>query len=284
MNWAKDDATDKRMRAAHERAAARFGLVCTGPAAWGYLGRTIGRRATDSWLRVASVPVDRATRPPGEGIVGAAQLVPETVPRARLVSVWDWTEPGHAYQADVTQYVSAAVIAPVRPDLDRNPDLTDQWWADLRAALADLATVDAPNIRIRDTWIDKAFPVFLGIPAPGRIERQTGHADLHWGNLTSDPLTLLDWERWGRVPIGYDPGTLHAFSLRVPEVAERIRTEFSHVLDTPAGRIGELVALAEMLQAVARGWYSALAPQLADRAYELTGVRPPEPESAELTP
>lgn len=103
----------------------------------------------------------------------------------------------------------------------------------------------------------------------------TGHADLHWGNLTGPPLTLLDWERWGRVPVGYDFGMLHANSLLVPDVAARIRSEFAPVLDTPAGRIGELAALAEMLQAVARGWYAELAPLLADRAVELTGVRPP---------
>jgi len=37
----------------------------------------------------------------------------------------------------------------------------------------------------------------------------------------------------------------------------------------------ELAALAEMLQAVARGFYSGLAPRLLVRTEELTGVRPP---------
>jgi len=282
MNWPEDDETETRMRTAHDQAASRLGLVCAGPAAWGYLGRTIGRRAGDTWLRVASVPVDRPSRLPGEGIIGAAQVVPESVPRARLISVLDWNEPGYAYQADLSQFIDAPVIAPQRPDLDRDPGLPDQWWAELRLALAELASVDTPTIRGRDGWIAKAFPTFLGVPAPERIERETGHADLHWGNLTADPLTLLDWERWGRVPVGYDPGLLHAHSLRVPAVAARIRAEYAHVLDTPTGRTGELVALAEMLQAVARGWYPELAPHLAARAHELTGTRPPEPRNAEL--
>ena len=247
----------------------------------GYLGRTIGRRADDSWLRVSSVPVGKLNRLAGEGVVAAAQLVPESVPRARLISVLDWAEPGYAYQADLTQYIGAAVVAPERPDLDRDPGLTDQWWAELRRALAELATVETPTVRGRDGWIAEAFPRFLGIPAPERIHRETGHADLRWGNLTADPLVLLDWERWGRVPVGYDPGLLHAHSLRVPAIAARIRAEFAHVLGTPAGRTGELVALAELLQAVARGWYPELAPHLADRAHELTGVRPPEPEAVQ---
>lgn len=56
--------------------------------------------------------------------------------------------------------------------------------------------------------------------------------------------------------------------------AARIRTEFADVLDTPAGRIGEQVALAEMLQAVGRGWYRELAPLLRQCAEELTGILP----------
>lgn len=73
---------------------------------------------------------------------------------------------------------------------------------------------------------------------------------------------------------------LYVNSLRVPTVAGRIRVEFAHVLDTPAGRIGEQIALAEMLQAVGRGWYVELAPLLRQRAEQLTGVRSPAGEDA----
>ncbi|MFJ5718451.1 hypothetical protein [Streptomyces sp. NPDC093149] len=65
-------------------------------------------------------------------------------------------------------------------------------------------------------------------------------------------------------------------------MAIRIRTQFADVLDTPAGRIGELAALAEMLQAVTRGFYTELAPHLLARAEELTGVRPPVAAAAEV--
>ncbi|MFI2032863.1 hypothetical protein [Streptomyces buecherae] len=68
---------------------------------------------------------------------------------------------------------------------------------------------------------------------------------------------------------------LYVNSLRVPAVADRIRAEFAHVLDTPAGRIGEKIALAETLQAVGRGWYVELTPLLRRRAEDLTGVRSP---------
>lgn len=51
---------------------------------------------------------------------------------------------------------------------------------------------------------------------------------------------------------------------------DRMRREFAHVLDTDSGRTGELVALAQLLQACSRGVHPALAPLNARRAEELT--------------
>lgn len=48
-------------------------------------------------------------------------------------------------------------------------------------------------------------------------------------------------------------------------------------------RFGSIAALAEMLQAVARGWYPDLAPRLVARAEALTGVRPPVPVHSEVS-
>ncbi|WP_405681498.1 hypothetical protein [Streptomyces sp. NBC_01238] len=40
--------------------------------------------------------------------------------------------------------------------------------------------MDGAKETVRDEWIERAFPQFLGIPAPSKIERVTGHGDLHW--------------------------------------------------------------------------------------------------------
>ncbi|GAA2255067.1 hypothetical protein GCM10010430_43540 [Kitasatospora cystarginea] len=282
MYWPADEATRVRMEAAHATAAALLGLTCTGAPVWGFLGCTIGQRAGDRWLRVASTTSANAARPAGEGIAGAAALLSDDIPRPRLHDVLDWPEEAHAYQADVVDYVPHPVVSPGRPDLARDPDLPDDWWNALRTALSWQGHADGARSTVRDSWIERAFPQFLGVPAPTAIERVTGHGDLHWGNLTGPPLMILDWERWGLVPVGFDPGLFHANSLLLPDIAARIRSEFAPVLDTPAGRIGELAALAEMLQAVARGWYPELAPLLADRARELTGVEPPVLAAAEF--
>ncbi|MFB6603597.1 hypothetical protein ACFCXR_21990 [Streptomyces noursei] len=266
------------MTQAHERAAQALGVACPGPAAWGWEGRTIGRPCGTTWLRVAAGP-DRPDRDPaGHGIATAEQLLPDDVPRPRLHALTEWTQDGYRYEAELITRITTPVISPDRPDIDHDPKLPEHWWTGLRRALDTIAKTDqAPRTTIRESWIERNFPRYLGISAPATVARVTGHADIQWANLTGDPLTLLDWERWGAVPVGYDAGVLIANSLRVPALAERARAEFADILSTPAGRIGELIALAEMLQAVGRGWYPELAPLLAERAAHLTGVRPPTP-------
>ncbi|MGW6821787.1 hypothetical protein [Streptomyces sp. NPDC055005] len=90
----------------------------------------------------------------------------------------------------------------------------------------------------------------------------------------------MDWERWGSVPVGFDAGLLHVYSLRVPAVAACVRDEFADTLATPAGRIGELAALCELLQSVARREYADIAEPLMNRAEALTGRRLPVPPPA----
>ncbi len=278
MQSPPDEPTRIRMEAAHSTAATLMDLTCTGSPAWGFAGYTIGRRAGDRWLRVATS--GRARRE-GEGIVGAEALVPDDVPRPRLHGILDWADGGHGYRADLIDYITDPVVSS-RPDLVTDPGIPDTWWQALRTATERLSAAETTKITVRDAWIRAAFPQYLGIPAPEKVERAAGHGDYHWGNLTGPTLTILDWERWGLVPVGFDPGMLHANSLFVPAVAARIRHEFAAVLNSADGRIGELVAIAEMLQAVARGWYPELAVPLAERARELTGVTPPRGAAPEL--
>ncbi|WP_328966243.1 hypothetical protein [Streptomyces virginiae] len=273
-----DDPTRERMQAAHAEALHRLGLHTSGPYAWGWNARTISSLAsTDHWLRIEATPDDRAAaRELDEGISGAENL-PDAVPRPRLHATTTWTKDAWTYTADLLTHIPHPVISPHTPELRADPGLDDRWWTELRGALDALATVPTGRETVRTLWMRRTFPLFLGVDAPDRIERETGHGDLHWANLTGTPLTVMDWERWGSVPAGFDAGLLHAYSQRVPAVAARVRAEFAHVLDTPTGRIGELAALCEMLQSVARGEYTEIAPALMHRAEALTGRRLPVP-------
>ncbi|MFI0928668.1 hypothetical protein ACH4TP_32920 [Streptomyces sp. NPDC021012] len=263
------------MRHAHAAAAQQFQVPASGPEVWGWQGRTLGRRAGDCWLRVVSAAVDKAGGRLWEGTATADTHVPRSVPRPRLRGVLDWTSGDVAYRAELTEYVPVPPVTHGTPALDQDTALPDSWWTELRSALGVLATVPTDRESVRQNWVDRNFRRFLGID-PVRIrETTTGHADLHWANLTRAPLVLLDWENWGRLPVSYDPGLLRAYSLTVPAVAARVRHEFAHVLDTSAGRAGELVALGQLLQACSRGVHPHLAPLVARWAGHLTGTPVP---------
>lgn len=264
------------MRQAHRSAAQAFLMpAASGPESWGWQGRTISRRVGDRWLRVVSQPLNKATGRLWDGAAAADASLPRTIPRPRLLDVIDWTAGGHRYRAELSELVPWPVLQRGGPVLEREADLPDVWWTELRAALTTLATVSTDRVSVRQGWIDRNFATYLGIPPIQITAWVTGHADLHWANLCADHLAVLDWESWGAVPAGYDTGLLHAYSLTAPVTAARIRRTFAHILETPAGRTGELVALAQLLQVAARGGHPELVPQLARRAEQLTGAPVP---------
>ncbi|MER5984228.1 hypothetical protein [Streptomyces sp. NPDC001787] len=267
----------ERMRRAHAAAAQQLQVSASGPEVWGWQGRTLGRRAGDCWLRIVSAEVDKAGGRLWEGTATADTHVPRSVPRPRLRGVLDWTFRDAAFRAELTEYVSVPPVTSGTPALDQDIALPDSWWAELKSALGALATVPTCRESVRQNWVDRNLRRFLGID-PVRIrETTTGHADLHWANLTRAPLVLLDWENWGRLPVGYDLGLLHAYSLAAPATAARLRHEFADVLDTDAGRTGELIALGQLLQACSRGVHPHLAPLIARQAEHLTGMPVPTP-------
>ncbi|MFF7443274.1 hypothetical protein [Streptomyces sp. NPDC008122] len=272
---AAEDAA--RMRRALTTAARGLQVTPVGPEVWGWQGRTLGRRAGTSWLRVVSAPSEKAGGRLWEGTALADTAVPRSVPRPRLRNFLDWTDGPCSYRAELTELITTQAVVAGSPVLDRDPGLPDSWWRDLRAATHALAAVPTGREAVRQAWIDRNFRTFLGIDPPQISGHTTGHADLHWANLAAPTLIIFDWEGWGRMPVGYDPGLLHAYSLTVPAVAARVRREFADVLDTPAGRDGELVALGQLLQACARGVHPHLAPLVARRAEHLTGVPVPTP-------
>ncbi|MFF2653513.1 phosphotransferase [Streptomyces sp. NPDC058045] len=270
-----DTATRDRMCTEHEHAAALLGVTCTGPETWGWEGRTLGRRAGGTWLRLLSVDTGKEGGKLWEGTAAAERLIPAGIPRPRLAAMRDWASDGHTYRAELTAYVTQPVLQTGGPVLDREPELSRTWWSDLRRTLHQVAAVPTDREAVRQEWIVRSFPRFLGIPAPTVIEWVTAHGDLHWGNLTGEPLAVLDWETWGRAPYGYDIGLLHTYALAQSATSARIRSEFADVLTSRAGRIGELVALAELLQVAERGGHPELAPLLAERAEQLTGCTLP---------
>ncbi|MER5632204.1 hypothetical protein [Streptomyces nitrosporeus] len=98
------------------------------------------------------------------------------------------------------------------------------------------------------------MPRFLGPDAPTEPPSwTTAHGDVQWSNLAGPTLQILDWERWGRAPEGYDAAVLYVSSLAVPALAKRVLDTFSTVLNSPSGRFSQLYAASEFIQGFERG-------------------------------
>ncbi|MDT0326975.1 phosphotransferase [Nocardiopsis lambiniae] len=221
-------------------------------------GRTLGGpvmvQGIQGWLRVMAAP--RAGGKIWEGANLADVLLPEEVPRPALLGDLSWSdENGLVFQAHLWERLYGEALSPT-PNLDIPILVTDQWWNDLLTALDHLHRIPAPIGRqvMTQDYINR-IPRF--IPAlHGRdltVERwETSHGDLHWANLTTDPLQIIDWEGWGSAPAGYDAAVLHAYALNEPATAARVREVFADVLDTPGGRLAQWVICAEIIQAADR--------------------------------
>ncbi|MFI6578392.1 phosphotransferase [Nocardiopsis sp. NPDC050513] len=221
-------------------------------------GRTLGGpvivKDVQGWLRVTVVP--RAGGKIWEGTNLADVLLPEEIPRPALLG--DLTgndENGLVFQVHLWERLQGEAVS-LTPNLDTPIWVTDRWWNDLRTALDHLHRAPTPSGRrvVTQDYIDR-IPRF--IPAlQGRdltVERwETSHGDLHWANLTTDPLQIIDWEGWGSAPAGYDAAVLHAYALTEPQTAARVHEVFADMLDTPSGRLAQWVICAEIIQAADR--------------------------------
>lgn len=256
-----DPAVRERMHAAFAAAATR--LDCTPDTrlatAWGHNGRTLGapvNASSRAWLRVMEAPADKAGGKLWTGTAQADMALPAAIPRPRLLRSADWTRDGYAYRAELSTYVSAPVCSR-SPDLTQHLALPDTWWSQLRHAIDAITTTPAPQDRqpvITQTYVHRAIPRYLGDTGADTTVRRwsLAHGDLHWANLTSPELTILDWEGFGPAPYGFDAAHLHAYTLPIPELAGKVRETFTDILATPEGRLAELTVAAILLQAAAR--------------------------------
>ncbi|MFB7533848.1 hypothetical protein ACFC0C_37670 [Streptomyces sp. NPDC056178] len=262
------------MRVQHERAARALKMTCTGGEPfWGWDGRTLGRAGTTAtgqrvWLRMTSAPTDKAHGKLWEGAETAQQAFADLGGhRPALLAIHDATGDGTAYRAELSDHLDQPVISG-DPILRDRLELPDGWWPALEGALEKVAAATTDRVAVRQEYIDRAVPTFLGIPAPPVTHWSTVHGDLHWANLTAPELRLLDWEAWGQGPWGYDQATLYAYSLLRPGVADRVRDAFPF-LGTTQTHAAEAVVCAELLQTVSRGTNLELAGPLHKWAEQL---------------
>ncbi|WP_326596567.1 hypothetical protein [Streptomyces sp. NBC_01803] len=281
--WPKpeDPGVVRRMRTAHQRAAAHLGTLAEPGAweAWGWRGRTLSRpvTATDgrAWLRLAARTGQLPDPTFWDGAIEAEKTLPGSIPRPRLRAWHDWTDGPWHYRAELYDHISTLTIAATRAPTTM-PSLPSTWWNALSTALDTIAAVPTHRVTLHQRFLDRAMPRYLGTAISTTAPSwSTAHGDLHYANLCAPALHLLDWEGWGRAPTGYDAAMLHSYSLLVPPLAARVRREAAHILDTPAGRFAELAVIAELLDTTAQGDNLDLADPLRHRASHLLGREVP---------
>ncbi|GAA4240356.1 hypothetical protein GCM10022254_64670 [Actinomadura meridiana] len=275
-----DPDVRERMHAAFTNAAVRLGcsLISGAAKTWGHNGRTLGAPVTTSngkaWLRVLEVPLGKEGGKLWTGTEEAATTLPMDIPRPRLLDSVDWAHEPYANRAELSTYVMAPVCSS-SPDLTGHIALPGPWWSRLRWATETVATTPVPEGRphvITQDYIHRTIPRYLGDTGVDTTVRHwtLAHGDLHWANLTGPDLTILDWEGFGPGPHGFDAAHLHAHSLPVPELAARVRDVFTDILETPEGRLAELVVAAILLQAADRDpVHARLAPHVRQNAQRL---------------
>ncbi|MFB6844726.1 hypothetical protein ACFCXS_07660 [Streptomyces sp. NPDC056373] len=268
-------AISRRMLTAFAEASGRLNVtMATAPKSWGWQGRTLSGRVDTpvgpAWLRLVHARTDKANGKLWEGPRAADDCVPSAVPRPCLRRRLAWTESADSYLGELYDFVAEPTVTTDGPILHQRPDLPDAWWVALRTALETVSAVATDRVTVRQAYLDRAMPQFLGHEIDTTVPAwSTAHGDLHWANLTGPTLTILDWEGWGIAPAGFDAAMLHTYSLLVPEVSGQVRDHLGDVLDTQAGRFAELVVITQLLQTNSRGDNLELEEALRQRAAEL---------------
>jgi hypothetical protein len=272
---ADDDGQAARMDAALARAVAALGVSVDGePAHRSWRGQRWGvpvsRGTTPGWLKLSEQA--RALGIPGlwSGPATAHDTLPPAVVRPALLDTVDWNSGDHYYRAELWHRLGPRCTTSGTTFLRAAPELDEAWWSRLRASLDALRTVSTTRRAIRQRYLDVAMRRQLPFVVGTTVGRwSAAHADLHWANVTTPEFALVDWERWGLAPAGWDIAMLHVFSLLVPGVAAEIRRRFAAEFADPATVLAELGVIAWLLDTRTDEDIDALAAAARLRAAEL---------------
>ncbi len=257
-------AVEERRRWLHRHlvgAAARFGVELSGDSVNTYDMRSVGSRAWDGrrtvWLRVVLDDPDYRPACRWDGNVAANAIT--GVPKPHVLRWADWRDDssyrggGCRLRGEVMTLIEKTAVT-ADGILRADPELPESWWHSLDTALAALAAHPVPSddpvglvdYTVRSTHYHFDVELDLTEVSSGLVW-VTSHADLHWGNLTRPTLFILDWETWRRAPAGYDIATLYCNSLLHRPTADRLRTQFGKVLESPSGQFSLLSAVCRYL-------------------------------------
>ncbi len=247
-----------------EHAAAALGVIATSVPVFGWHDRTIGTQVSaadgDRWLRVTAEMSHWAGGAFWTGNLDARAI--SGVPKPRVLTELDWSDGDCLLRAELMTVAPSPVIANDMV-LSFTPDLAPTWWSELRRALDTLVRHSTERVCVAGGALRLRLLAVFGVDIdPGEVEWSCAHGDLHWANLTSPHLCLLDWEAWGMAPAGYDAAVLYCASILQPAVTDDVRGTFADLLDSPSGRVAQLTAILKLLCLVEDGEHLDIAAPL----------------------
>jgi len=222
-------------------------------AVYGWQGKTAGLATTaipPTWVRLAARPADEINERIWTGEECASVLTGVAKPTLLRSLRWLDADQAMVWRVDEVTHARSPLIS-TTPEIISAPDLPNTWWTGLKTSLATLACHRTVRVGARQDLVNRRVAELAGPEVDAGVDEwATAHADLHWANLTGPRCEILDWEGWGAGPRGLDAATLWGYSLLVPELAERIQTEFAADLATRSGRLAQLFTCAELLRMV----------------------------------
>src|SRR5690606_36439542 len=103
------------------------------------------------------------------------------------------------------------------------PEIGDGWLQDLKRAIDRLSAAPLSQWLVHPGSLARVIGRRYGRKAPFEADEwRTAHGDLNWSNVTAPALCLLDWERWGAAPRGFDIAMLLSVTVMQPELYRRI--------------------------------------------------------------
>ncbi|MEV0622435.1 aminoglycoside phosphotransferase [Nonomuraea sp. NPDC050404] len=183
----------------------------------------------------------------------ASQVLDERIPRPRWIATATWPDPVRdaVWRADEMTLATTPVLSQTA-EISDDPQLPTRWWGDLRTALDRLAAHATDRVTLGQAHLTARIQEVYGPLDTTITDWAVAHGDLGYANLCGPDLTILDWESWGRAPVGWDAAGLWMASLPVPHVADRVADTFADVLATRSGQLTRLMLCANVTRAARR--------------------------------
>lgn len=248
-------------------AAKKQGLSLKGAPAYGWHQKSIGSKAeSDSgnlyWVKLISAPIEEALGREWEGEVNAGSILLSNKPK--LVDFYDQVIDGAVYRVLISELAKSPVSGPNAWTISRPDEISEEYLFHIFSSLRQLRQTQTNRVNTRYDLVRRRVFERWGTEVDERhCEWETVHGDLHWSNLTSPDLSILDWEGWGRGLRGQDVAFLLAFSGLYPDVCDRIRKVFASYLAHPKTMLALMFATSELLRMAERyGDHPELVPSL----------------------